>query len=192
MEPWMIVVVLGAAALVYALLLPKQQKGEAASADKVVKEVEATLEQYMADIEKENDELVDLISQMKQDTSSRQLAQQEQLAELRQRIVLVEQQAAANDLRLNTAENKHSQQYFSEAKPSNSSENITLHSEEATTELEENISLKKHEPSIKDRYPELFEMYSNGKSVDVIGKMMGLHSGEVQLILQLAKQEELQ
>ncbi|MNC80265.1 hypothetical protein D3C75_1330060 [compost metagenome] len=42
----------------------------------------------------------------------------------------------------------------------------------------------------RDRYPELFELYGKGKSIDMIAKTMGLQRGEVQLILQLAKKEE--
>lgn len=43
---------------------------------------------------------------------------------------------------------------------------------------------------VRDRYPELFELYGKGKSIDMIAKTMGLQRGEVQLILQLAKKEE--
>jgi len=44
--------------------------------------------------------------------------------------------------------------------------------------------------SIKTRYPKLFELDEQGKSIDSIAKLTGLQRGEVQLILQLAKQEE--
>ena len=44
--------------------------------------------------------------------------------------------------------------------------------------------------SIKSRYAELFDLYEQGKSIDMIAKTTGLQRGEVQLIIQLAKQEE--
>ncbi|GJM83591.1 hypothetical protein HMSSN139_60870 [Paenibacillus sp. HMSSN-139] len=83
-EPWFYIVLLGAAALVYALLLPGRQAASAPKAD-MTAELEATLEQYMAEIENENQELIDMVAQMKQDFVAKQLAQQEQIAELRRR-----------------------------------------------------------------------------------------------------------
>ncbi|GJM71441.1 hypothetical protein HMSSN036_36570 [Paenibacillus macerans] len=97
-DPWFYVVLLGAAALVYALLLPGRQ----ASSPKndAAKEMEATLEQYMSEIERENQELIDLVSQMKQEFASKQLAQQEQTAELRKRLSDVEFSARQSEARL--------------------------------------------------------------------------------------------
>ncbi|MNJ40883.1 hypothetical protein D3C77_357880 [compost metagenome] len=46
------------------------------------------------------------------------------------------------------------------------------------------------EDSFHERYPELFELYDQGKSIDMIAKAVGIQRGEVQLILQLAKKEE--
>ncbi|WP_042160514.1 DUF6115 domain-containing protein [Paenibacillus gorillae] len=44
--------------------------------------------------------------------------------------------------------------------------------------------------TIQSRYAELLELYSQGKSIELIAKKLGMNKGEVQLILQLAKQEE--
>lgn len=44
--------------------------------------------------------------------------------------------------------------------------------------------------SIRNRYADLFEMYQAGKSIDAIAKKLGRNKGEIQLILQLSKQEE--
>lgn len=197
MEPWIIVVILGAAAIVYALMLPKRQ-AESNSADKMVKEVEATLEQYMADIENENVELVELISQMKQDTAARQLAQQEQLTEMRQRLIQLEQQSFQSNARLSAAESGLLQipsTILTEARVNAAAAEeghaqTEIIKQQLMQENEEKSTTVSAEPSIKERYTELFELYSQGKSIDVIGKMTGMHRGEVQLILQLAKQEE--
>jgi DNA-binding NarL/FixJ family response regulator len=43
---------------------------------------------------------------------------------------------------------------------------------------------------IQVRYSELFQLYGQGKSIEVISKKLGMNKGEVQLIIQLAKQEE--
>ncbi|WP_375547005.1 hypothetical protein [Paenibacillus sp.] len=189
----MIAVILGAAAIAYAFLLPKRQADKSSSdKEKMVQEVEATLEQYMADIERENVELVELISQMKQETTSKQLAQQEQLAEMRQRLVHLEQQALQYEARITDLEQGSRQaesllmaqvREMAAAKPGDSVEEERLH-----TELQVSAEEPK-EPSICERYPELFEFHAQGKSVDGIAKLVGMQKGEVQLILQLAKQE---
>ncbi|HEY4390602.1 MAG TPA: hypothetical protein VGN02_04570, partial [Paenibacillus sp.] len=88
-DPWIYIVLLGLAAFVYALLLP-ERKSAAQAKTGANHELEATLEQYMSDIEQENGELIDLVAQMKQDFASKQLAQQEQIVELRQRVIEVE------------------------------------------------------------------------------------------------------
>jgi hypothetical protein len=66
--------------------------------------------------------------------------------------------------------------------------------EKATPVLEEVIAeeepIKQHEDSLHYRYPELFELYNQGKSIDMIAKAVGIQRGEVQLILQLANKEE--
>ncbi|MET3847852.1 MULTISPECIES: hypothetical protein [unclassified Paenibacillus] len=193
MEPWLIVVILGAAALVYAMMLPKR-KEEQSQQGSVVKQVEATLEQYMAEIENENVELVELVSQMKQDMAAKQLSQQEQLSEMRQRLVSLEQQVVQQDARLSQMESLPAGQATVSRETAAAVEPGAFLEPAAGADLEgqngTESTLPEQQPSIRDRYPELFELYDTGKSIDAIGKMTGMHRGEIQLILQLAKQEE--
>ncbi|AJS59141.1 DUF6115 domain-containing protein [Paenibacillus sp. IHBB 10380] len=179
MEPWIIIVLLGAAALVYAFMLPKRAVPvDKSSSDRVVKEVEATLEQYMADIEEENNALVELVSQMKKDSSVKQSVLEGQLTELKQQLVHVEQHLIEHANRITITENKQSNDLQIGA-------NIVAEVQpiELLDTPEERID------TIKHRYPELFELHDQGKSIDVIAKTVGLQRGEIQLILQLAKQE---
>ncbi|WP_234489609.1 MULTISPECIES: hypothetical protein [Paenibacillus] len=193
MEPWLIVVILGAAALVYAMMLPKR-KEEQSQQGSVVKQVEATLEQYMAEIENENVELVELVSQMKQDMAAKQLSQQEQLSEMRQRLVSLEQQVAQQDARLLQMESLPAGQATVSRETAAAVEPGAFLEPAAGADSEgqngTESTLPEQQPSIRERYPELFELYDTGKSIDAIGKMTGMHRGEIQLILQLAKQEE--
>ncbi|OZB99055.1 hypothetical protein CJP46_01225 [Paenibacillus sp. XY044] len=177
------------------MILPKR-KEEQSQLGSVVKQVEATLEQYMAEIENENVELVELVSQMKQDMAAKQLSQQEQLTEMRQRLVSLEQQAAQHDTRLLQVESLPAGQVtgslgaLAAAESASSLDLAGAAGVDPDGGGDDEPAQPELQPSIKDRYPELFDLYSKGKSIDVIGKMTGMHRGEIQLILQLAKQEE--
>jgi hypothetical protein len=45
--------------------------------------------------------------------------------------------------------------------------------------------------SMKSRYKELFSLHDQGKGVEAIAKKLGMNKGEVILILQLSRQEEM-
>ncbi|MBM6997097.1 hypothetical protein IM700_015675 [Paenibacillus sp. DXFW5] len=200
-EPWFYIVLLGAAALVYALLLPGRQSA-APKAD-MARELEATLEQYMAEIENENQELIDMVAQMKQDFVSKQLAGQEQIAELRRRLGDTEASAKQAETRLALLESAMEKSaVVTDLVPGGTTHalpGMLPQLETAATVTSESLPIfesplpEEAEPpqeQVRDRYPELFELYGKGKSIDMIAKTMGLQRGEVQLILQLAKKEE--
>lgn len=211
-DPWFYIVLLGFAALVYALMLPaRKNAGERTQSGNTELEatLEATLEQYMAEIEKENEELIELVTKMKQELTSKQLAHQEQIAELRQRLIEVEHTARDTVSRLDQQLEQNTQRKpadsienpasvlpatpldmplspVREAPSNEGSEPLQVHE---TTEAEP-AEQEADEDTVRNRYPELFELYANGKSIDTIAKTTGLQRGEVQLILQLAKREE--
>ncbi|GAA0134177.1 hypothetical protein YSY43_10170 [Paenibacillus sp. YSY-4.3] len=179
--------------------------------------MEATLEQYMADIEKENEELIDLVAGMKQELASKQMSQQESIAELRQRLLETEQLNRQLETRLGALETSATftglpateslpAPLISESFPQvtvSQLDNASLSSDPGgfgTTEglgapaLEAADELEPEEPAVEDslrsRYPELFDLYAKGKSIDMIAKAIGIQRGEVQLILQLANRED--
>ncbi len=185
-DAWLYVMLLGAAAVVYAFLIPKDKSAKQASgSDRVVQQVEQTLEQYMVEMEKENDDLVNLLVQIRQETGAKQLALQEQLGDMRGRLAEMERTAGKHEARieqLSTVDTRSTQE--TAVQPRNELlENavpVTL-SPEPQSEPED---------SVRHRYPQLFEMHDQGKSVDAIAKATGLQRGEIQLILRLAKREE--
>lgn len=209
-DPWVYIVLLGLAALVYALFIP-ERKAAAQAKTGANHELETTLEQYMSDIEQENSELIDLVSQMKQDFVSKQLAQQEQITELRQRVIEVElasreQTSAAGGISTYASAldevgmdpvpdvvvsevvlSELSDAAIQTAAALTVSEKIVQDSAEYIVEPEQGPQVPE---LVRDRYPQLFELYSSGKSIDSITKTLGIPRGEVQLILQLAKREE--
>jgi septal ring factor EnvC (AmiA/AmiB activator) len=177
LKPWIYIVLLGIAAVLYAFMLPKRRE-ETVSSERVVKEVENTLEGYMAEIQNENEQLVELVSQMKKELDAKQQAHQEQVSDLRQRMLAMEQKMTDSQTRIRTAEEKLAQ----------AAEAASLSAGAAAAASEVEPASPVH--SIKSRYTELFDLYEQGKSIDMIAKTTGLQRGEVQLIIQLAKQEE--
>lgn len=199
-EPWFYIVLLGAAALVYALLLPGRHT--AAPKAEMARELEATLEQYMAEIEKENQELIDMVAQMKQEFVSKQLAQQEQIDEFRRRLADAEASAKQSESRLRLMESTMTEKSalaaaFAQGEAPQlpqpqAGEPAVAAKPESLTVSQPPLPEEPEPPQeqVRDRYPELFELYDKGKSIDMIAKTTGLQRGEVQLILQLAKKEE--
>lgn len=192
---WIYIVLIGAVAIIYGFLLPKARNVAAtAQSMATVDKVEDTLEHYMAEIEKENEEIIDLVSKIKQESTAKQLALQEQLTEMRQRLIQLEQRPdpvimpsvvqpiAPIQNPVTTLEGTGTQGDAlreSAARMAQQSSEPVVEEQPDTTER------------IEDRYQELFALYKNGKSIDTIAKTVGLQRGEVQLILQLAKQEDL-
>lgn len=183
MQPWVYIVLVGAVAIVYALRLPSRVNETAEKQS--LKETEAALELYMADIERENDKMLQLVSGIKQQSQNNRAALQEEIAALREQVTELQNSSVLFDARL-TAEEK-SLLELSAAYSKNSAAAKTADSGTAA-ELPE--PKPKPVSSIKLRYPRLFELHEQGKSIDSIAKTAGLQRGEVQLILQLAKQEE--
>ena len=200
--PWVYIVIIGAIAVVYGIMIPK--KGNAKTTDTAVsatvEKVEDTLEHYMTEIEKENEEIIDLVSQIKQESTAKQLALQEQVSEMRQRLMELEQKTsivpvqpvyqpvpvipAGIEMAAAPAEMKGFNQQ-GEALRQSAARMMQEQVAASPVEAEEPPTEK-----IQDRYPELFKLHESGKSVDTIAKAVGLQRGEILLILQLAKQEE--
>lgn len=194
-DPWFYIVLIGVAAVIYSFLLPGRNT-VSVPRNNAVSELETTLEQYMAEIEKENEELIQLVTQMKQDFSSKQMAVQEQVAELRGRIASIEHSTHQSESRLGMLETNPGNFVVTEELASSKQEMLSIdrvmkqevsHSDEIVVN---NIPNEEVKESLHDRYNELFTMYNSGKSIDMIAKSIGIPRGEVQLILQLAKREE--
>ncbi len=202
---WVYIVLLGAVAIVYGMLLPKKReatKQPEAALSSTVEKVEDTLEHYMTEIEKENEEIIDLVSKIKQESSAKQIALQEQVSEMRQRLMELEQRAvpvspvspapasAEEPVVMETAVVPP----LDPAMLGSQGEALRESAARMQRELEALDAAGQEQADaaqerIQDRYPELFRLHESGKSVDTIARTVGLQRGEVLLILQLAKQE---
>ena len=189
MQPWVYIVLVGIVAIVYALRLPARIK-EDSEEKKSLKETEAALELYMADIEHENTELLQLVSSIKLQSQNNKTALQEEISGLREQVAELQKNLLLFDARL-TAEEKGLLQ-LSAAFGQGATAARSLDTDLISPAVPAEAPAVKQKPvsSIKQRYPRLFELHEQGKSIDSIAKTAGLQRGEVQLILQLANQEE--
>lgn len=214
-EPWFYIVILGVASILYAFFLPGRTTSSGTISE-AASDMEVILEQYMAEIEKENTELIDLVSGMKQDLTSKQMSQQESITELRQRLLEVEQLNRQLESRLGILETSapayalsgaavpstlYSSESPSQMTVSHLQDTVSSSADSGATgglgvsESPEEMTLLEPEESeatdsLRTRYPELFDLYARGKSIDMIAKTVGIQRGEVQLILQLANRED--
>jgi hypothetical protein len=182
-DAWHYVVLLGLVLLLYARWLPKS-KSSAAQAP-VIKEIEETMEQFSAELDEENRKLMQLVAAMKKD-------QDLHAAKLQGRIEALEQQNAnvtrqlEQLLKSGSAPSVHAETGQRDA----GGEDADRASAETA-----NSDVREPEPSggirVRARYPDVFRLYDQGKSAEYIAKKLNMNKGEIMLIIQLAKQEEL-
>jgi len=169
MAPWGYVLLLGAFIVVFGLTRPRSKQDEQPA--KSTLNMEIALEQFMENMESDNRELVDLVKHSQED-NARQLALREK------RIADLEHRCAELETKL--------QQTI--ARSTAIAAGMAASPQAVVPQPEEEAEPRR--PSIRDRYAELFELYDQGKSIDIVARKLEMNKGEVQLIIQLAKQEE--
>lgn len=197
-EPWFYIVALGAAITGFAWMMPKS--GDAGPKQEFVSE--ESYNPLLEDLEAENRELLDAIAKFKREHDGT-------IETLGSRIVELEQQmkSLTEQSRLPAAP----ADYPPSASPlattparSTSTSNpaevpsvvdavapaIAAYAADAAPESSAFPETELPPATIRGRYAELLDMHEKGKSVEQIAKATGMNKGEVQLILQLARQEE--
>jgi hypothetical protein len=194
-NPWMYVVLLGLVLIVYAKLLPKSTAS--VPKNNMVQEIEETIEHFAVEMDEQNRAILDVFTKTRQDYEV-------EMAKLSGRLELLEMQK--NDLSLELSKIHLSSQIgFAPpqtiAKPAPATENVpNIEAESNPHHNDKGIApmpnAEKEESaftarlSMKSRYPDLFSLYDQGKGVEMIAKKLGMNKGEVNLIIQLARQEE--
>lgn len=186
MEPWQYVVLLGAVAAVAAVVLPGKKDSGAGRPEQTMRNMETALEQFMENMEADNREMVELLAKAKNEAREMALKREERIVELEKRCAELEQsllirlsehaQPAAPVAAVRTVDSPSQP-----GGPDPDSEGIVNIKEPAQAQ---------HPLTIRRRFPQLFELYDAGKSVEAVARKLGMNKGEVQLILQLSKQEE--
>ncbi|MDQ0914259.1 DUF6115 domain-containing protein [Paenibacillus sp. V4I5] len=200
MQPWMYVVLLGLILIVYARFLPKEQ-ASASTKKNVVQDIEETIEHFAAEMDEQNQTLLNLFSKTKQDyeielakLAGRLESLEKQKHELSQELTKVHVNHQMNQ-RTNAATDISSEAQHavdSSIPITNPADSVQVTSSELAAASKESIV---EEPiytglSMKSRYSELFSLHDQGKGVEAIAKKLGMNKGEVSLILQLSRQEE--
>lgn len=167
MQPYLpYLLMLGAVVIVAALATPRK-KQLAGLPEQTVQNMEIALEQFMENMEKENQELMQLVEEAQRSAKAE--------SELKnKRIDALEQKCGRLSEQLQQLQHRAAAQAQSASVPA---------------EAIEKPAAAAHRNTIQTRYPELFQLYDQGKSIEAISKKLGMNKGEVQLIIQLAKQE---
>lgn len=191
MQSWQYIALLGAVIAVTAAILPKNKKNQAGSSSNHAQfeQLEMSFEQFMENMEKEHDGLVKMLSNSLQTMREEDRLKSDQIKRLEKKCSELEEQLSslshanvALDTKVTLLSANTS---FTNQSSAQDMQNTSFDSQ--LEQLKQNII---PENSIHNRYVELFELYDSGKSVEAIAKKLGKNKGEVQLILQLAKQEE--
>lgn len=187
MQPWQYIALLGAVIAVTAVILPKNKNSSNHAnhdVNKQIEQMELSFEQFMDNMEKEHDDLVKMLSSSLQNMKEEDRLKSDQIARLEKKCADLEEHISSlshENVALNTKVSMLS---------TSSTVTASTHVESPVTDESEATEATIDENSIHYRYIELFDMYQSGKSVEAIAKKLGKNKGEVQLILQLAKQEE--
>ncbi|OCT13789.1 hypothetical protein A8709_19635 [Paenibacillus pectinilyticus] len=188
MQPVLYVILLGLVMIVYARFIPKDQTAASSSTATVVKEIEDTIENFAAEMDEQNQTMLNLFSKTKQDYEV-------ELAKLSGRLETLERQKHELSQELTSL---HVTKHVSDT--SNAALEVSTNSHQLETQVayEEDVIIPDPIPeepvyvglSMKSRYAELFLLHDQGKSVEAIAKKLNMNKGEVSLILQLSRQEE--
>ncbi|REK76536.1 helix-turn-helix domain-containing protein [Paenibacillus paeoniae] len=188
MEPWQYIVLVGAVVVVGALIMPRK-KPDGNEAPQSVRNMETALDQFMENMEKDNEHLVQLIADSQQAAKQEANSKDMRIATLEERCgqlekLLQETLVKPAEARIQAAEQPVAAGMAGQAAsvPANHPDRY-----EGVKIAIEDQNPKSN--SIHDRYSELFRLYAEGKSIEAIAKRLGMNKGEVQLIIGLSKQE---
>ncbi|MFD0680123.1 MULTISPECIES: DUF6115 domain-containing protein [unclassified Paenibacillus] len=186
-QPWVYIVLFGLVFIVYAKIMPKPSisKGQQ---NPTIYEIEETMEHFTAELDEQNKALIQLLAETRRDYEL-------QAARLTSRIEMLEKQSGQvgqEIMKLGvTTEELQKQLSRQRTEPLSVPPEPRQASADIAVEVIDDKAEALQSPmNMKVRYSDLFTMYDQGKSIDHIAKKLGMNKGEVNLIIQLAKQEE--
>ncbi|MHA7963059.1 DUF6115 domain-containing protein [Paenibacillus sp. CAU 1782] len=180
MDAWQYIVLLGAVVVVFAIILPKRATGSG-SPGQSAQNMETALEQFMENMERDNEDLVELVKNAQQSNRKAHAAFEERIADLELRCQELDGQLQAAAIFIKEAAASRQMASVAPSAPPAG----TMAVEQVQVAAEHSVPTR----SIESRYGELFTLYREGKSIEAIAKKLGMNKGEVSLIIGLAKQE---
>jgi hypothetical protein len=183
MQPYLqYIVLLGAVVIVGAFVMPRK-KQEATVPQQSMQNMETALEQFMENMEKDNEELVSLVRKAQLESKSDSERKEQRISELEKKCErLTEQLQESRSISVSST-------IQAMPHPQTPSFHISAPESDTANEVEPLQEEVPKKETIQGRYPDLFLLYEQGKSIEMISKKLGMNKGEVQLIIQLAKQE---
>jgi uncharacterized protein YdiU (UPF0061 family) len=191
MQPWLYIVILGACIIVYAYMRPRNTESKRTT---VVNDIEVALDQFAEELEEGNKELMISVTGLKRELEA-------EINKLNGRLSVLEKQStfsnSVSDIRTEHSNVTALHQVIERVVEKPKTRRVIKKHEEQVEEKD--ISLNKEiskpdpkplENDIKNRYGAIFELHAQGKSIEYIAKKTGMNKGEIQLIIQLARQEE--
>lgn len=166
MQPWQYIVLLGAVILVGVFIMPGK-KTKAVFSSQTVRNMESALDQFMENMEKENEQLMQLMTDYQQASKLDAAKKDERIAALEARCEQLEEQLNKSFVRLTKAEA----------------------SQEANAQATKSVFDLQKQNNIQARFAELLQMHADGQSIEAIAKKLEMNKGEVLLIIGLSKQE---
>jgi len=187
MEPWQIIALLGGVVIVAALLQPRKK-----TSSKAMQNMETALEQFMENMETDNQEMVDMVTKAQQEAAIQAQEREKRIVQLEQRCTNLEQALVAGRVApppavVNPVVDM-GQRLEPYAIPEPNAGSVATPT--ISIDREEPIADPNEDTTVRSRYIELFSLHESGKSIETIAKKLGMNKGEVQLILSLAQQEE--
>ncbi|WP_132416635.1 hypothetical protein [Paenibacillus albiflavus] len=209
-QPVFYIVLIGLVIIVFAQILIKSNKTSSKPNTQAFEEFEQTVELFASDLEEQNEAIVQLFQDTKRDYELH-LAKQtgkieflekqssemaHEMAELRHMLSEIRLGIHAKESEQAAVQQIQSSEKLAAMETSPMSALVSTQAvivEQAILdpmEVEPAVESEKTFPTVKDRYPEVFDLYENGKSIEYIAKKLGKNKGEVSLILMLSQQEE--
>lgn len=188
MDGWQYIALLGAVVAIFAFIMPKQSKhtSQQIKTKDEIEQIELSLGQFMDSMEKQHDELVQVLTASINQIKDENRQKSDVIASLEKKCGMLEEQISTLSHAYVALETKLQ---FSAPFDDKANSSMTTLTPNMIAKNEPTESIL-NENSIHSRYAEIFKLYEAGKSIEFIAKKFGKNKGEVQLIIQLAKQEE--
>ncbi|QAY65622.1 DUF6115 domain-containing protein [Paenibacillus protaetiae] len=207
---WQYIALLGAVIAIAALIMPRN-KNETAVSAKPLQKMELAFEQFMENMELDIEEMSSLAAEAHRQTNERLDAQHRKIVELEQQLAELRLSSPAADCPpaasttgsapawaegtaqgagvIAAAAEAAAAASVAVSAASGAGDTAPDVDEQPSPSAAETHADASASGTIQARYEQLIQLYKEGKSIEAIAKRLQMNKGEVQLILQLAKQE---